>query len=103
MANSSKHTKDFPMTNSHTDLTMFTCRSVKRIREILTSAPGNPQTNFKHHNNGLADVFCKINSHSGDTDNDPHTPRSNGSFTADSYRVHNQIQSEIANDEISHC
>ena len=26
------------------------------------------------------DVFCKINSHLGDVDNDPHTPRSNGSM-----------------------
>ncbi len=26
-----------------------------------------------------ADVFCKISSHHGDVDNDPHTPRSNGS------------------------
>lgn len=25
-------------------------------------------------------MFCKINSHLGDVDNDPHTPRSNGSM-----------------------
>ena len=26
------------------------------------------------------EVFCKINSHLGDVDNDPHTPKSNGSL-----------------------
>jgi hypothetical protein len=29
------------------------------------------------HQNG--DVFCRINSHFGDIDNDPHTPKSEGS------------------------
>lgn len=30
------------------------------------------------NNNG--EVFCKISSHLGDVDNDPHTPKSNGSL-----------------------
>lgn len=42
------------------------------------------------------DVFCKINSHVGDVDNDPHTPKSDVSFTSHDKNSRKKNRKKIA-------